>query len=490
MLPHSDSVPDAVASESRSQVWSLDALGNWNSLTNDGGTPEARTHNAQNQITGSDTYTYDNNGNLTGINPSAHPGGQSFTYDAWNRRISFVLNGSSGIRFKSWSNGYDALGRRIVEGDYDSDTLTTSDPQPSDLYFSKDWQVIEQRDSVPDGGETTPNSGGGDEGGGESMTSSVFGYTTKTTQYVWSLQYVNAMVLRDGDERIYVQHDANFNTTALVSPSGSVLQRFIYDPYGSVTVLDSSWASTSDGYEWLYLHQGGRLEVNSGLYNFRHRDYSPTLGRWVQQDYAEGYADGGNLYQYLHSGPTGYVDPEGSESSPTYATGYYANKGPGSGLATRPNGFVPGLGFPVVKGQGGALDYPVPPGWTVSCYPQGCFATPRGMGGGPGYLKTLTGKPVSPPKWEKPVVIGLWIVSAGCFAAAGGLLWMQARTAGTVSASQLSGPGMFPVEVEPPPRYTPPPMGGDMPPGTYPPTSPPGPPGPWTPSDPGPFNLN
>lgn len=192
VLPHSDSVPDAVASESRSQVWSLDALGNWNSLTNDGGTPEARTHNAQNQITGSDTYTYDNNGNLTGINPSAHPGGQSFTYDAWNRRISFVLNGSSGIRFKSWSNGYDALGRRIVEGDYDSDTLTTSDPQPSDLYFSKDWQVIEQRDSVPDGGETTPNSGGGDEGGGESMTSSVFGYTTKTTQYVWSLQYVNA----------------------------------------------------------------------------------------------------------------------------------------------------------------------------------------------------------------------------------------------------------------------------------------------------------
>jgi RHS repeat-associated protein len=41
-----------------------------------------------------------------------------------------------------------------------------------------------------------------------------------------------------------------------------------------------------------YLFQGGRLDVNTGMYHFGARDYSPTLGRWVQQDPA-GYVDGG-----------------------------------------------------------------------------------------------------------------------------------------------------------------------------------------------------
>jgi hypothetical protein len=65
----------------------------------------------------------------------------------------------------------------------------------------------------------------------------------------------------------------------LVNSSGVVVERYAYDPYGAVTVLDAGWNLRSGGssYAWRYLHQGGRFDVTTGLDNFRNRDYSPTL---------------------------------------------------------------------------------------------------------------------------------------------------------------------------------------------------------------------
>ena len=68
-------------------------------------------------------------------------------------------------------------------------------------------------------------------------------------QYVWSPVYVDAIVLRDRDldgnpangleERLYAQQDANYNMTALVSTSGTVLERYVEDPYGNPTISDA-----------------------------------------------------------------------------------------------------------------------------------------------------------------------------------------------------------------------------------------------------------
>ncbi len=79
------------------------------------------------------------------------------------------------------------------------------------------------------------------------------------------------------NERLWVVQDANFNVTAVVDDSGEVVERYIYDPFGQATVLDAEWNVRSGGsaYDWLYLHQGGRYDVTSGLYHFRFRDYSP-----------------------------------------------------------------------------------------------------------------------------------------------------------------------------------------------------------------------
>src|SRR5262249_20930238 len=77
---NTDGVPDTVTTASRSQVWDLDALGNWEGLTTDG-TTQTRTHNKQNEVTavGGSSLTFDANGNLT-----RDETGKQFVYDAWN----------------------------------------------------------------------------------------------------------------------------------------------------------------------------------------------------------------------------------------------------------------------------------------------------------------------------------------------------------------------------------------------------------------------
>jgi RHS repeat-associated protein len=248
---------------SHAQNWQLDPLGNWVSFTNDG-TTQSRSHNTQNQITSlspGTTPAYDSNGNTT-----LDDKGTGYTYDAWNRIVKVnVLPPTTPV-------AYDALGRRI------------QDDAGVQLYYSSAWQVVEEQ-----------------VGG------------VMQTQYVWSPMYVDALVERDskGGPRLYVQQDANWNVTAVVDTTGTVRERYAYDPYGAPTVLDPmTWTPITSQFNWIYLHQGGRYDGLTGLYNFRNRDFSPTLGRWMQQDPA-GYDDGTNLYQYVHSDPTTAVDPYG-----------------------------------------------------------------------------------------------------------------------------------------------------------------------------------
>lgn len=156
--------------------------------------------------------------------------------------------------------------------------------------------------------------------------------TSKQVQYVWAplsavevgLDYVDDLILRDDNStsgnlgisssglgrRVFVQSDANWNTTSLLDSGGTVQARFVYDPYGNVHVLDSSGSPTTDSYNWTYLHQGGRLDPATGNYIFRHRDYRAALGRWLEQD-PLGYTAGVDLYQSESDEPTNWTDPYG-----------------------------------------------------------------------------------------------------------------------------------------------------------------------------------
>jgi RHS repeat-associated protein len=176
---------------------------------------------------------------------------------------------------------YDGRGRRIVE----------NPGTARDLYYSNQWQVLEER-----------------VGGAAKV------------HYVWSAVYVDALVLRDRDatgggtlsERLWVQQDANWNVTALANGSGSVVERYVYDPYGNVTVTSPSWSVLSgSAYAWIYGHQGGRLDTTTGLYGFRNRDLSPVLARWIEVDPLRFAAGDTNLYRNIGNGPVNTTDPTG-----------------------------------------------------------------------------------------------------------------------------------------------------------------------------------
>jgi RHS repeat-associated protein len=204
---------------------------------------------------------------------------RNLVFDAWNRYVLYKQGTQNLIAY-----AYDALGRRIFE----------NPNSPRTLYYSSSWQVLEE-----------------DVSGAAQV------------QYVWSPVYMDAMVERDRDpnnsgvlsERFYVQQDANWNVTAIINTTGAVQERYAYDPYGSPTILDPSWNTRGIGsgslFAWVYLHQGGRYDPLSGLYQFRNRDYSAILGRWIEND-PLGYAAGDtNLYRYVGNAPTDMADPAG-----------------------------------------------------------------------------------------------------------------------------------------------------------------------------------
>src|SRR6516225_262345 len=107
----------------------------------------------------------------------------------------------------------------------------------------------------------------------------------------------------------------NKRARPLFCPAGAVSEGYVYDPYGKVTFYNLDWSvsSPTSSVGWIYLHQGGRWDSVSGLYNFRNRDLSPTLGQWLQVDPIGFDAGDRNLYRYEFNGPVTLLDSSGNK---------------------------------------------------------------------------------------------------------------------------------------------------------------------------------
>ena len=225
--------------------------------------------------------------------PADLTAGLTLKYDAWNRLVE-VKDGTTVVG----KYEYDGLNRRILNYrdfvDYEV---------YEHYYYNASWQVLETRFDF---------SGNPPEG------------LQPWLQYVWSARYIDALVLRDqntdsdglcDDERLYYLTDANFNVTALVDTGGTVLERYVYDPYGKVTIYWPDWSSTlsASNYYNRILYTGREYDPETGLYNYRRRYYHAELGRFISRD-PIGYGAGdANLYRYVHNRPTNAFDPGGTQ---------------------------------------------------------------------------------------------------------------------------------------------------------------------------------
>ncbi len=102
-------------------------------------------------------------------------------------------------------------------------------------------------------------------------------------------------------DRRWFHSDERGSVVAVTDGSGTVLGTNRYDEYGIPQSNNYSTRFSYTGQTWLSV---------LGMYYYKARIYSPTLGRFMQSD-PIGYGDGMNMYNYVKSDPVNFNDPLG-----------------------------------------------------------------------------------------------------------------------------------------------------------------------------------
>jgi RHS repeat-associated protein len=110
--------------------------------------------------------------------------------------------------------------------------------------------------------------------------------------------------------KYYYHTNHQGSVLASTDASGNPIQQIAYDEYGN-----SASAATGEPFRYT----GRRFDPETGLYYYRARYYSPTLGRFLQAD-PVGYRDDLNLYAYTGNDPLNGTDSSGK--SDCTATGF------------------------------------------------------------------------------------------------------------------------------------------------------------------------
>jgi RHS repeat-associated protein len=113
---------------------------------------------------------------------------------------------------------------------------------------------------------------------------------------------------RVGATTLYYLFDGLGSVVGLTDASGTVVQRYGYDPYGRIIT------TTPEATDNPFRFTGGYFESTSGLYAMGQRYYEPKIGRWTQQDAIVNVVNPqmSNRYNYASDDPVNLVDPYGT----------------------------------------------------------------------------------------------------------------------------------------------------------------------------------
>ncbi|WP_210036556.1 RHS repeat-associated core domain-containing protein [Methylocaldum gracile] len=138
------------------------------------------------------------------------------------------------------------------------------------------------------------------------VVSSSYPYADMTTLAYTDYVYLDDLPLAQIDPSGAVAYlHPNHLGAPLVATNenGEVVWQANYEPFGQASLVNPSVT--------LNLRLPGQyFDAETGLYQNWHRDYDPSLGRYLQSD-PIGLAGGINTYAYVENNPLLYVDPQG-----------------------------------------------------------------------------------------------------------------------------------------------------------------------------------
>ena len=240
--------------------------------------------NGTTSSTRSDTYGYDNAGNLNTISNSVNSSGTTYVYDGLNRLVNVIQKDNAGTNLSKSEFVYDGMSRKVISREYtwvSGAWALVANSEVRRIYDGMD--VVQERDS--NNNVITKYTRDGNIGG--LLSKSV-------TSNGWSTRY-----------DYFYHYDGSGNVTQITDVSQTTVAEYAYDAYGNTTRIAGTQAAAN-----LYRYSTKEFHNASGLYDYGFRFYSPQLGRWINRDPIS-ESGGINLYAMVGNDPVNSVDPYG-----------------------------------------------------------------------------------------------------------------------------------------------------------------------------------
>lgn len=184
---------------------------------------------------------------------------------------------------------YDGLNRRIAK----SKTIDGGVPEVT-KYIYDGWQLIQE----------------------ESLT--------ETINYVWG-NYIDELVYYEVDGTgYYPLQGVNYNIEAVSNEAGAIVEWYQISPFGQVKMfngLGEDITETGSRVSNRHTFQGRDYDEDLGMFYYRNRWMSPTMGRFISRDPMRYGAGDINLYRFVGNNPFGSLDPSGMSTIVNKTTG-------------------------------------------------------------------------------------------------------------------------------------------------------------------------